>query len=355
MKKVLLFTGAGMSVPLGLPSTIDFMESVNSGLQPVTRHIINHLNSSGHGNDIEWILSELQSFKNGGSLIEFLIPHAATDQSGRNGVNSITTGISNLRFQCDSELVRIKKIIFDKLIRYKSDDASSLYVNVVRELKDFFKDIRISIVTANYDLTFEDAFESRESFFESEGIKDIDFSFRTKNSRTVYDPSHEFDWRVGYIEYLKLHGSLDWHHDARGICTRNGSVTMPDKPDEMAILYPGFKGVPDKEPFITLHNKFDLRLHQADEVIVVCFAFRDSYINNIFERMLRAKPDSNVYVINPVKKENFPPDSQIPWFVNNFKNFKLVNRKVEISETPLGLNDIFGKKSQKIDEAGGIG
>lgn len=354
MKRVLLFTGAGMSVPLGLPSTIDFMESVKGGAQPITKHIINYLASVGRGNDIEWILSELQAFKAGGSLMEFLIPHAALDQPGRNGVSSIANGISSLRSQCDSELIRIKKVIFEKLIKYKSDDASSLYVGVARELKSLFKDVRISIVTANYDLTFEDAFESMENFFKSEGIEDIDFSFKTKNSRTVYDPSHEFEWRPSNIEYLKLHGSLDWHHDARGGCSRNGSVTMPDKPDEMAILYPGFKGVPDKEPFITLHNKFDLRLHQADEVIVIGFAFRDSYINNIFERMLRSKPDTNVYVINPLKKEEFPSDSNIPWFVDNFNNFRLVNRKVVLGDSPLGVSE-FLKKSQKISGAGGIG
>lgn len=38
MKKILVFTGAGMSVPLGLPSTTDFMDSVRENIKDITNY-----------------------------------------------------------------------------------------------------------------------------------------------------------------------------------------------------------------------------------------------------------------------------------------------------------------------------
>ena len=43
VNKILIFTGAGISVPLGLPSTADFMEDIIKGSQPITEHIYNFL------------------------------------------------------------------------------------------------------------------------------------------------------------------------------------------------------------------------------------------------------------------------------------------------------------------------
>ena len=136
---------------------------------------------------------------------------------------------------------------------------------------------------------------------------------------------------------MKVHGSVDWHRDTRGNCSRSMSSTIPDDPDQMAILYPGFKGVPDIEPFTSMHSKLNIRLFEATKIIVIGFAFRDLYINNIFENVMRLRKDSKIFYFNPLKIEEFPDDSQVPYFIKNYASFEHIRMAVEIKEKPLSL------------------
>lgn len=60
IKKLLLFTGAGISAPLGLPTTSDFTFEINNVCEHVTTHIIEYLGEAG--NDVERILATLEAF-----------------------------------------------------------------------------------------------------------------------------------------------------------------------------------------------------------------------------------------------------------------------------------------------------
>ncbi len=85
------------------------------------------------------------------------------------------------------------------------------------------------------------------------------------------------------------------------------SNTVPDDPDQMAILYPGFKGVPEVEPFVSLHGRLSTRLADADVVIVIGFAFRDAYINSVFENTMRLKPSLRVLNSIPFHLKSIRP------------------------------------------------
>ena len=336
LKKTLIFTGAGMSVPLGLPSTMDFMDAVKQDPQAVTQHVIEYLGASGQ--DIEWILSSLESLSNETPFIEFLLPHLAKNGRSQEALPYMTGALSSLKKQAVSETTRIKKIIFDKLRQYEAEQALSLYLNLFKEIKKTFNEPSISLITTNYDLTFETALEASPKKWENIGIEDVDFGFSIKLGRPIYDASQDFGWTSSVVEYLKIHGSVDWHRDSKGQCSRSMSSTTPDDPDQMAILYPGFKGVPEIEPFISMHRRLNQRLTEADRIIVIGFAFRDAYINNIFENIMRVRPDIYILYFNPLSIDAFPEDSLVPHFINNYPAFKHIKRGVTAETCPLKLH-----------------
>jgi len=334
-KKSLIFTGAGMSVPLGLPSTTDFTESVQHGARAVTNHVTKYLGASGE--DIEWILSTLQSFTSETTFVEFLLPAITNDQPHATWGSFIENRIAQLRSESVLELTRIKKIIFEKLSEYDETRALSLYLNLIDEVTTWEPNTAISIITTNYDLTFESAIEASRDEWKKRGVEDVDFGFSIQFGRPIYDPSQDFQWKPSVIEYLKIHGSIDWHRDARSNCSRSMSSTVPDDPDQMAILYPGFKGVPEIEPFISMHGRLNRRLAEADNIIVIGFAFRDTYINNIFENMLRLRPDIKVLYYNPLSVDAFPKDSLVPHFIENYSSFRHIKRGIGVDKGSLGL------------------
>lgn len=347
MQRILVFTGAGISVPLGLPSTKDFLSAVTQKgmVQPVTQNVIEHLNAeSGRGHDIEWILSALEAFQKNSPLTEFLIPKlGAGDHRAQQTVGQIQRGLSEYKSQAAQEIIRIKKIVFDKLTKFENQTSLSIYINLWKEIRSKWPESSLSIFTTNYDLAFETAIISGMKEWKAIGVHDVDYGFTSQMSQFVYNPSQDFNWKHDCIEYLKLHGSLDWHRDVFDNCTRSMAPTKPENPDDMPILYPGFKGVPEKEPFASIHNRLVQRLSEADAVIVIGFAFRDAYINNIFENVLRTRKNLTILYFNPIKINEFPPDSDAPRFINSYKNFVHIKRGIGITEDSLGLDSAISK------------
>jgi hypothetical protein len=296
--KVLLFTGAGAGVPLDLPTSTGFGDDVTAGGVAVTKSAIEYPGGES-AKDIERILATLASFQGETGFVEYMLPALLSGIGGAQG--NLQHRLALLKAEARAEIKHIKKLIFDKLGRYNRAKAVNLYRGLLAELKNRYRSVAVSIITTNYDLTFENTFvEQGLDVWRALGIEDVDFGFATRFGSLIYDPALDFHWKPEILEFLKVHGSLDWHRDDREECVRSGSNTVPDNPDRMAILYPGFRGVPDMEPFKSLHGRLSARLTQADVVFVLGFAFRDTYINSIFENVLRTRADLHVYYFNPL-------------------------------------------------------
>jgi hypothetical protein len=105
------------------------------------------------------------------------------------------------------------------------------------------------------------------------------------------------------------------------------------------ILYPGYKQVPETEPFASLHGRLHQRLMEATTIVVVGFAFRDAYISNTFDNVLRTRRDLPVLYFNPMKAPDFPKDSRLPSFLRKYTTFHHVQRGIEATDRPLNLAD----------------
>jgi len=124
--------------------------------------------------------------------------------------------------------------------------------------------------------------------------------------------------------------------------TKSGAVNVPDDPDDVPLLYPGYKGVPSKEPFLSFHQTFidDLLDTSTEGAIFIGFAFRDSFINNIIDFALSMKRQSfRIHCFNPVSVSNCPSDSRLFEFADKYpEQFYHYQEPFEIKESPLGLN-----------------
>ena len=83
-----------------------------------------------------------------------------------------------------------------------------------------------------------------------------------------------------------------------------------------------------------------MTLTEADLVIVIGFAFRDSYINSIFENTMRLRKDLDIIYVNPLPIDQHPDGSMAPKFASEHPGFKHVKRGLALSEKPLELSTI---------------
>src|SRR6185437_2388953 len=150
--KVLIFTGAGAGVPLELPTSTGFGDDVIAGGVAVTRFAIQYLGGES-GKDIERILATLASFADETGFVEYLLPNI-TGALAAQTQQQLVTYKSTAR----AEIKRIKKLIFDKLGRYNHAKAVAVYRGLLTELKTRYGNVAVSIITTNYDLTFENTF-----------------------------------------------------------------------------------------------------------------------------------------------------------------------------------------------------
>jgi hypothetical protein len=100
------------------------------------------------------------------------------------------------------------------------------------------------------------------------------------------------------IEYLKLHGSVDWwlgednniYHDFTG---QNPLIRLRER----MIIYPIYEKYISKEPFFTLYQYFRRNLVFEDVIIIIGYSFADISINNAFIDWLTYKNTARLIVI----------------------------------------------------------
>lgn len=335
MNKFLLFTGAGLSVPLGLPITTGFEEIIHRCPAPLSTYIGQYL--QGAGNDIEKVVSTIELFLNKDTLLDSIINQMGPDNGN---FGAVEKEIRRFRGDGAKFLIEVKSGMYDVLDNYDRASATTLYLNIIREIRSYSPDSSISFFTTNYDLTFEStAYHSREEF-SALGIRDIVYCFQPIFGTFAFDKTQKFEWEPALLEYIKLHGSLDWQSDDEVVCTKSGTATKPANPNKSPLLYPGFKGIPSVEPFVSFHERLMQRLHEAEVIIVAGFAFRDPYINKLFEFLLKSN-EQHVYCINPASADDLPSESAIPAFTAEFPHFHHIQKKIELTLDPLDLETIL--------------
>lgn len=300
--------------------------------------------------DIEHVLWELGSMVDAISTLttdknfsaHLLRSNQMTDLVGSN-VNwaEVQARLESVRGQVDSLQGRINAHVYDL---YSKEPLQAELENTWHPLLDEVKSANfdlVDIVTTNYDLVIEAALSTRSYL-------GVDLAFR----EGLWPGIRLEEWRAPDLStglLTKLHGSVDWRLGQGGTevdpIIRRGQPEFDGDHAKRLILYPGFKGVPSREPFISFHEYFRRRVSTASHILFIGFAFRDGYINELVSSAIT--PDCRVAVLNPADSlpgqpflskafhikagfgvaqrhkgdrlggaPSFSPDSLRPWFAN---------------------------------------
>lgn len=344
---ILIFAGAGSSAAVDskqYPTTVEFFNRLPDNIKQdrLFAEVCNFLASQrekGQPVDIEevlWALDELQDYSSISSDLtampgwimrdnrvnQFMptLPHMA---------NNFFDGMRNMEVQIEGLQGRINEQVYK--FYGGSPEASKLlpWTELLKLLGNY--DPIIEIFTTNYDRVLENVIKSSEIPIETGRKFD---GLQAKLDTADWDTFDDFFTSNGRL--TKLHGSVDWQRSNEGI---NISEVFTGDHQNHLILYPGFKGEPDEEPFAKFHRHLQTIVRQATGAIFIGFAFRDQYINTIFSEF---HPEIPKIVIN---KDPSLPD--LP-FLKKAKHFSKGLTKETANDC---VNSLYPKSSKEKEES----
>ncbi|MDE0553011.1 MAG: SIR2 family protein, partial [Candidatus Poribacteria bacterium] len=169
----------------------------------------------------------------------------------------------------------------------------------------------VEVFTTNYDLVL-DTIVSSSSF--DTGLSLCHLSSGVKG--TILDMGAWALISGAHLQSLegergrltKLHGSVNWKRNGEDIIV--GDPSFAGDHAKHPVLYPGFKGEPEDEPFISFHQHLEWAVSKAQAAIFIGFSFRDPYINGILSN-LSSEILKTVVNKNEIQEDQFPFDGPI--------------------------------------------
>lgn len=313
LRSLIVFAGAGASRGISsekYPMAIDFKKRLPSEITSnhLYLQLLHHLSTQGQdeaGVDIEHVLWELGRLDD--AIAEITAPERLASYLLTSNQINIIAQSQNHGPNFHAQLLALKAASA-KLQDDINERVYELYSQPPRatELERSWLPLlrssrvasfdRVDIVTTNYDVVIESALISMGDARVRMGLSQDLFPGVDLSAWRASDPS------VGLL--TKLHGSVDWKLGNGG--TKSDPVIRRGHPEfdgdhkKRLILYPGFKGIPTREPFLAFHDYFRSRLRECSHVLFIGFAFRDQFINEIIVNNLQ--PACRIAVVNPAEK-----------------------------------------------------
>ena len=307
---ILVFVGAGGSAavdPEQYPTTVEFFNRLPDEIKndPVFIKVREFLEAQKAGQPIDieevlWNLDELQDYFQAsldtkavtgwiieGNRISHLINNTPDLQYLRDGMRDLTgVRIPNLKN-------RINAQVYNFYATNPDPEKLSDWVQLLKGLEGI--DSAVEIFTTNYDLVLETAIKEAEINVETGRSSD---GIQMRLDTACWDHPNALTDEMGRL--TKLHGSVDWQRHNEDIIVGNPNFTGNHQ--NHLILYPGYKGEPDEEPFIKFHEHLKAVVQKTRAAIFIGFTFRDGYINSILSGL---RPEITKFVIN---KDDSLPD-----------------------------------------------
>lgn len=343
---IIVFAGAGSSAsvdPKKYPTTVEFFKRLpedvrKNRLYPLVQQFL-ETNNNGKLIDIEDVLWTIDRFKE--SFDNTFDPNTITGWALNN--NALTTlaqglggSVPDTRPICQNRELfsaqrsdlrnSINALVHGLYSERPTDNQLKNWTRLLQSIRD--SGPSVEIFTTNYDLVLERATKVAGLDIEY-GRKPDDLG--TTIDTAIWDKSGKIPYKYGRL--TKLHGSVDWQRNSDG--TIVVSPVNPGSLEKQAVLYPGFKGEPEEEPFIKFHNYLREAVHAAEAAIFIGYAFRDEHINDI----IRDSP-------RPIQKHVICKDEEppilIPFDKDDYTYYKEGFTKDCINEILRSLNAVVG-------------
>jgi hypothetical protein len=161
------------------------------------------------------------------------------------------------------------------------------------------KQLALDIFTTNYDVVLE-SYWTEQAGFEvncgEKGGRTLDIDSPTSSLYNADRPP---------VKILKLHGSINWYIDSRGVLRWQDSPARPgDKAlyghevQEGLLIYPASEKYTYREPFYEMFHYLKRRLTECRSCYVVGYSFRDEEMLGIFHDSMEKNKELTIWLID---------------------------------------------------------
>lgn len=320
---ILVFVGAGGSAavdPEQYPTTVEFFKRLPPEITKdrLFQFVCEFLRTQGRDEQIDietvlWTLGKFEDdsapFSDPNSMLRWMTTGNQLGQlvGSRVDTAKVSEVLSDI---CGNQLKPLRERINAQVHQFydKLPDESKLlawdegrlpaWIVLFRELENL--DPVLEIFTTNYDRVLERVISLAE--IKVPTGREADGVVMRLNTALWDNPGEPLD--DGYGRLTKLHGSVDWKRE-------NGEIICgtTDATGDIPILYPGFKGDPEEEPFSKFHEHLRAVVGKARAPIFIGFAFRDEYINGILSDL---PPELSPKNLAGIKKFVISKDDSLP-------------------------------------------
>jgi len=154
----------------------------------------------------------------------------------------------------------------------------------------------IEVVTTNYDLLLESAFEDMSVPYFDGFVGNLKARFKREYVEQSSD-SEKSPIPEEFIRLWKIHGSVNWQRED-GYIYRLGHAVEGEK---AAAIYPSMRKYDQsrKVPFLSLQDRFRRALDLEETVMIISgYSFNDEHINNIIFEAADRNPRSEFIVFS---------------------------------------------------------
>lgn len=207
--------------------------------------------------------------------------------------------------------------------RFDLAQATQL-LSPIRDVLNKPDNLKLNIFSLNYDLIFEQAFNTTTYKLLDNGFSEKDVS----GAKIMYW-AHDFDnaLSTAKINLFKLHGSLDWEYNN----IEEEIFIKQDVADgrEPLIIFGSYSKMLSFDPFLYILSTFRNLLEEATIFVVIGYSFHDKYINNmIIQQLSRDTQDGipkKMLVVDPAFEQTKTSESQFADYLKTIQDNKSIN------------------------------
>lgn len=172
--------------------------------------------------------------------------------------------------------------------KFDSVKATSM-LQPIREMLNNSENVKLNVFSLNYDLIFENVFNSKTSKILDNGFSEKEIS---DNKMRYWASDFNNPLSPTKINLYKLHGSLDWEY-----IQESEEISIKENiyhGREPLIIFGSYSKMLSFDPFLYILSNFRTLLEEATIFVVIGYSFHDKYINNLLIQQLGQNTDKDI-------------------------------------------------------------
>jgi len=307
IKKLIIFLGAGASVPFGIPDTMKMVDHLERDLTHYAeriRQIRKRVKMFRFSDDIEAVLSVVDFWANPKNAILEIGPSFAE------ATNKKLTDFKKRRRDA-----RVSQRIKDYIVRKCFISDEEIIIKILEVYGQFFQTLTqnfnlppcdppgqlicpaIDIFTTNYDNVIE-------LYARRNGVRIYDGYREQIAGYYEFDPDY-YEVSMNALRLYKLHGTVTYAKLDTGeierltIIPKRGPLVISGRKAFPDLIYPGMHKYLAREPQLELLNLLKNRLLSSQICIIIGYSFRDPNIRQLFSDACRKNNSLKIYLVSP--------------------------------------------------------